>query len=42
MIMCVVVYNYDFLAFVDGNITIIRYKNPQLAWYVARFLLTDI
>lgn len=38
----VAVYNYDFPAVVDGHITIVRYKDPQLAWYVAGFLLTDI
>lgn len=36
----VAVYNFDFPAVVDGHITIVRYKEPQLAWYVAAFLLT--
>jgi len=36
------VYNYDFPAVVDGHVTIVRYKDPHLAWYVAGFLLTDI
>lgn len=38
----VAVYNYDFPAIVDGHITIVRYGNPELAWYVAAFLLTEI
>lgn len=37
----VAVYNYDFPAVVDGHITIVRYKNPKLAWYVAAFLMTE-
>ncbi|EKO40436.1 MAG: restriction endonuclease S subunit [Solidesulfovibrio magneticus str. Maddingley MBC34] len=36
----VAVYNYDFPAVVDGHITILRYKNEVLAWYVAAFLLS--
>lgn len=37
----VAVYNYGFPAIVDGHITIIRYKNPKLAWYIAAFLMTE-
>lgn len=36
----VAVYNYDFPAVVDGHITIVRYKNYKLAWYIAAFLMT--
>lgn len=35
------VYDFDFPAVVDGHITIIRYKDADLAWYVAAFLLSD-
>lgn len=38
----VAVYNFDFPAVVDGHITIVRYKDEKLAWYVAAFLLTDV
>jgi len=38
----VAVYNYDFPAVVDGHITIVRYKDIKLAWYVAAFLLTEV
>ena len=37
----VAVYNYDFPAVVDGHITIVRYKDKRLAWYIAAFLLTN-
>ena len=37
----VAVYNYDFPAVVDGHITIVRLKDPNLAWYTAAFLLTE-
>ena len=37
----VAVYHYDSPAIVDGHITIVRYKDPALAWYVAAFLLTE-
>lgn len=37
----VAVYNYDFPAIVDGHITIVRYKNEKLAWYIAAFLQTS-
>lgn len=36
----VAVYNYDFPAVVDGHITIVRFKNKKLAWYVAAYLMT--
>ena len=36
----VAVYNYDFPAVVDGHITIVRFKDADLAWYAAAFLLT--
>lgn len=38
----VAVYNYDFPAVVDGHITIIRYKDEKLAWYVAAFLMSEV
>ena len=37
----VAVYDYDFPAVVDGHITIVRYKDTNLAWYVAAFLASD-
>lgn len=37
----VAVYNYDFPAVVDGHITIVRFKDAELAWYVAAFLMTE-
>lgn len=37
----VAVYNYDFPAVVDGHVTIVRYKDAKLAWYIAAFLLTE-
>jgi hypothetical protein len=37
----VAVYNYDFPAVVDGHITIVRFKDKELAWYVAAYLMTD-
>ena len=37
----VAVYDFNFPAVVDGHITIIRFKNKKLAWYVAAFLMTD-
>lgn len=37
----VAVYDFDFPAVVDGHVTIIRYKDPILAWYVAAYLLSD-
>ena len=36
----VAVYNYDFPAVVDGHITIVRFKDKELAWYVAAYLMT--
>ncbi|MDE5976970.1 MAG: hypothetical protein K2G70_00680 [Turicibacter sp.] len=37
----VAVYDFNFPAVVDGHITIIRFKNKKLAWYVAAYLMTD-
>lgn len=37
----VAVYNYDFPAVVDGHITIVRYNDTALAWYVAAFLASE-
>jgi len=37
----VAVYDFDTPAVVDGHISIVRYKEPELAWYVAAFLLSD-
>lgn len=34
------VYNADHPALVDGHITIVRFKNPHLAWYVAAYLMS--
>lgn len=36
----VAVYNEKFPAVVDGHITIVRLKNPKLAWYIAAYLLS--
>lgn len=36
----VAVYNADHPALVDGHITIVRFKNPYLAWYVAAYLMS--
>ncbi len=38
----VAVYNYDFPAIVDGHVTIVRYRDYKLAWYVAAFLMTKV
>lgn len=38
----VAVYNAKFPAMVDGHVTILRFKDPDTAWYVAAFLLSDI
>jgi hypothetical protein len=37
----VAVFDYDFPAIVDGHITILRYNDPTVAWYVAAYLLSD-
>jgi hypothetical protein len=37
----VAVYDFDAPAIVDGHISIVRYKQPALAWYVAAFLLSE-
>ena len=34
----VAVFNYKFPALADGHITILRFKKPEIAWYVAAFL----
>lgn len=36
----VAVYHYDFPAVVDGHITIVRFRDLELAWYAAAYLLT--
>jgi hypothetical protein len=36
----VAVYDFDAPAVVDGHISIVRYKDENLAWYVAAFLLS--
>ncbi|QDP24300.1 hypothetical protein [Bradyrhizobium cosmicum] len=36
----VAVYDEQFPAVVDGHITIVRLKNPKLAWYIAAYLLS--
>ena len=37
----VAIYNRTFPAVVDGHITILRFKDSDLAWYVAAYLLSD-
>lgn len=37
----VAIYNEDFPALVDGHITIIRFSNVELAWYIGAYLLSD-
>lgn len=37
----VAVYNADHPALVDGHITIVRFKNNELAWYVAAYLISQ-
>lgn len=37
----VAVFEHDFPAVVDGHVAIVRYKDLNLAWYVAAFLLSD-
>ncbi len=36
----VAIYNYDFPAVVDGHVTILRFTDESLAWYVATYLLS--
>ncbi|WP_156432149.1 hypothetical protein [Burkholderia latens] len=38
----VAVFNGNFPALVDGHITILRFENPDDAWYTAAFLLSDL
>jgi type I restriction enzyme M protein len=37
----VAVYDQDFPAIVDGHITILRFNDVNLAWFIAAFLLSD-
>jgi hypothetical protein len=37
----VAVYPYSFPSVVDGHITIVRYSQPEMAWYVAAYLLSE-
>lgn len=37
----VAVFNGKFPALVDGHISIVRFSNPEDAWYVAAFLLSE-
>lgn len=38
----VAVFNAKFPAVVDGHISIVRFKDPDDAWYTAAFLLSDL
>jgi hypothetical protein len=38
----VAVYDHDFPAVVDGHITILRFSDENLAWYVGAFLMSDM
>lgn len=38
----VAVYDHDFPAVVDGHITILRFSNENLAWYVGAFLMSEM
>lgn len=38
----VAVYDHDFPAVVDGHITILRFTDEDLAWYVGAFLMSDM
>lgn len=38
----VAVFNATFPAVADGHISIVRFKSPDDAWYVAAFLLSDL
>ena len=37
----VAVFNHDFPAVVDGHITILRFSEPDLAWYIGVYLMSD-
>jgi len=37
----VAIFNHDFPAVVDGHITILRFKNEYLAWYIGAFLMSE-
>ena len=38
----VAVYDHDFPAVVDGHITILRFSDEDLAWYIGAFLMSDM
>ena len=38
----VAVYNHDFPAVVDGHITILRFSDEDLAWYIGAFLMSEM
>jgi len=38
----VAVFNASFPAIVDGHVSVVRLKNPDDAWYIAAFLLSDL
>ena len=38
----VAIYDHDFPAVVDGHITILRFNDEDLAWYVGAFLMSDM
>lgn len=37
----VAVFNYDFPAMVDGHVSILRFNDPDYAWFIAAFLLSN-
>lgn len=37
----VAVFNHDFSAVVDGHITILRFSDPNIAWYIGAYLMSD-
>lgn len=38
----VAVFSHDFPAVVDGHITILRFSNEDMAWYVGAFLMSEM
>jgi len=38
----VAVFNYGFPALVDGHITILRFDDADIAWYIGAFLMSDL
>lgn len=38
----VAVYDHDFPAVVDGHITILRFTDEDLAWYIGAFLMSEM